>query len=307
MRAARIDGYVAAPRLVDVPVPSIGDGDVLVRVHAAAVNPLDLKLQSGAMRAYFPLAFPYTLGTDFAGVVERVGPGAHRFRPGDRVVGRMDPTRGGAFADFVAIQEGQLASVPDGVAWTDAAGVPTAGGTAWQALFEVGHLRAEQTLLVHGGAGGVGSFAIQLGRATGARVVATATGAGIEVARGLGADQVIDYAKASFSTGLAGVDVVLDTVGGDTQRSSFDVLRPGGFLVSTTSPPDEVRASDVGVSAMFVFHTSDGPRLARLMERLAAGALRVLVDGSFPLPEVERALARQASGEARGKIVIDLG
>lgn len=307
MRAARMDGYGAPPRLVDVQVPTPGHGEALVRVHAAALNPLDLKLQTGAMDAFFPLSFPYTLGTDFAGVVERVGPGTHRFKAGDRVVGRVDPTRGGAFADFVAIEDGQLAAVPSGISWVDAAGVPTAGGTAWQALFEAAHLTAEQTLLVHGGAGGVGSFAIQLGRATGARVVTTATGAGVEIARDLGAHQVIDYANDSFTASLSQVDVVLDTVGGDTQRRSFDVLRRSGVLVSTTSPPDEARARDLGVSAMFVLHSSDGPRLGKLMERLDARSLRVLVDRALPLSEVDRALARQASGEAQGKIVLLLG
>ncbi len=307
MRAARIDGYGARLRLVDAPAPSPGEGQALVRVYAAALNPLDLKLRDGAMQAFFPLSFPYTPGTDFAGVVAGVGPGARRFRPGDRVVGRLDPTRGGAFADLVAIDESELAAVPARFSWVDAAGIPTAGGTAWQALFEVAHLTRGQTLLVHGGAGGVGSFAVQLGRAAGAHVVATATGAGIELARGLGAERVVDYASESFAAHLAAVDVVLDTVGGDVQQRSFEVLRPGGMLVSTTSPPDAARAEARGVAAAFVFHTSDGARLGRLIDTLDARSLAVLVDRTVPFGSIDEAFAHQGSGSARGKVVLELG
>lgn len=307
MRAARIHDYGAAPVLDDVQPLEIGPDEVLVRVRAASLNPLDVKLHSGAMRDFFPLAFPYTLGTDLAGTVERAGPLAARWHQGDKVVARLDPTRGGALADFAVVPAADVVAAPTTVSLEDAAGVPTAAGTAWQALFEIAKLKRGETVLVHAGAGGVGSFAIQLARIVGARVVATASGTGIELARQLGADQVIDYRSENFAQNLSDVDVVLDTIGGETQQRSFGVLRAGGILVATASPPDGALAKAHDVTATFVFHQSDGSRLGLLLGLLDAGTLKVLVDRKVPLEELGDAFQHQGSGRARGKVVLSIG
>lgn len=228
------------------------------------------------------------------------------WQAGDTVVARLDPTSGGAVAEFALLPAGYLAAAPKTVSLDDAAGIPTAAGTAWQALFEIGGLKGGQTVLVHAGAGGVGSFAIQLAREMGARVIATASGSGIDIARRLGADQVIDYTAEDFAGKLSDVDLVLDTVGGETQQRSFGVLRAGGSLVSTVSPPDEALAKAHAVTASFVFHQSDAGRLGKIIGRLDAGSLRVLVDRTAPLTDFADAFRYQGSGRARGKVILSL-
>lgn len=306
MQAVRLHGYGAAPVMDEVPVPDAGPDEVLVRIKAASLNPLDNKLQSGAMHGFFPLAFPSVVGTDLAGTAERTGPGVTRWNAGDKVVARLDPTKGGALAEFAVLPASYLAAAPATVPLEEAAGIPTASGTAWQALLEVAGLKGGQTILVHAGAGGVGSFAIQLAHAAGARVIATASGAGLEIARRLGADQVIDYKAEDFAAKVSGLDVVLDTIGGETQVKSFGILKAGGMLVTTVPPPDEALAKAHGVTATFVFHQSDASRLEKIVDRLNAGALKVLVDRTVPLADFADAFAYQASGRARGKIILAL-
>ncbi len=306
MKTVRIHEYGAAPVMDEVPVPDTGPDEVLVRVNAASLNPLDNKLQSGAMHGFFPLSFPYVVGTDLAGTVERAGAGVARWKAGDKVVARLDPTKGGALAEFAVLPASYVAAAPATVSLEKTAGIPTAAGTAWQALFEVAGLKSGQTILIHAGAGGVGSFAIQLAHAAGARVIATASGAGLEIASQLGADQVIDYKTEAFAEKVSGLDVVLGTIGGETQTKSFDILKAGGALVTTVSPPDEALAKARGVIAAFVFHQSDASRLEKIVDRLDAGTLKVLVDRTVPLADFADAFAYQASGRARGKIILTL-
>lgn len=303
MKAARIHSYNTAPSIDELATPEVGPDQVLVLVAAASLNPLDVKLQSGAMHGFFPLDFPYTIGTDLAGTISRVGSAVTGWSEGDKVVARVDPTSGGALAEFVAVPASYLVKAPTSISIEHAAGVPTTGGTAWQALFEIADLERGQTVLVHAGAGGVGSFAIQFARSAGARVIATASGDGIEIARRLGADQVIDYSAEDFVAKLSDMDVVLDTIGGETQQRSFDVLRSGGVLVSTVAPPDDALAKAHKVTASFVFHSSDADRLAKVVERVNGGT-EVLVDRTTPLDQLDEAWARQASGRARGKILL---
>ncbi len=304
MKAARLSAYSALPVVEEAAVPAIGAGEVVIRVAAAALNPLDTKIQQGLMHDFFPITFPYTIGTDVAGTIEQVGADVTGWRAGDRVVARTDPPRGGALAERAAVPVDYLVTVPTAVPFDQAAGVPTAAGTAWQALFEVAGLRSGQTVLIHAGAGGVGSFAIQLARNAGARVIATASRDGLDLVRRLGADQVIDYRTERFEDAVSDVDVVLDTIGGDTQLRSFGVLRAGGSLVATASPPDEALAKAHGVDASFVFHQSDAARLAKLIDLVAAGSLRVLVDRIASFDAFSEAFAHQAAGRARGKIII---
>ena len=181
--------------------------------------------------------------------------------------------------------------------------MPTTGGTAWQALFEMADLKPGQTVLVHAGTGGVGSIAIQFARGAGARVITTASGDGVEIARRLGAHEVIDYREENFAEKVSGVDLILDTVGGDTQRRSFGVLRPGGLLLAIAVPPDEAAAKAYDVRTDYLFHMSDAARLEKVVERIEAGT-EVLVDRTVPLNALDEAFARQGSGRARGKIVL---
>lgn len=303
MKVARTHGYGSTPVLEDIPTPDIGANEVLVRVAAAALNPLDVKLQKGEMHHFFPLDFPYTIGTDLSGMIERVGADVADWREGDKVVARVDPTGGGACAEFAVVSASYLVHAPTTVSLEEAAGIGTTGGTAWQALFEVADLRSGQTVLIHAGAGGVGSFAVQFARKAGARVIATASGEGVDVARRLGADQVIDYRSEDFASRVTDVDVVLDTIGGDTQQRSFAVLRSGGVLVSTVSPPDEALAKAHGVTATFFPTASDADRLAKVVEQVDAGA-EILIDRTLPLDAITEGFARQASGRVRGKIIL---
>ncbi|TSD85165.1 NADP-dependent oxidoreductase [Mycobacterium sp. KBS0706] len=306
MKAARIHAYgdLGNAAVEEVPVPEVGPDEVLIRVAAASVNPLDVKLIGGGLDTYFPLAFPYALGTDLAGTVERAGPLAARWRPGDRVIARADPVRGGAFAEFAVVPAARIAAAPATLPPAAAAGLPTAAGTAWQALFETAHLRAAQTVLIHAGAGGVGSAAVQLARIAGARVAATASGANADLLRRLGAGQVIDYRTEDFAAAVRDVDVVLDTVGGETQQRSFAVLRPGGVLASIVSPPDEALAQAHGVSATFVFHQTDATRLGLVAGLCDAGSLTVVMDRELALGGLAVALDHVASGHTRGKVLL---
>ncbi len=304
MRQIILSAYGQTPVLTEVAIPVPGDGEVLVRTAAAALNPLDVKLQRGQVHAYFPLTFPSPLGTDLAGTIEKTGSLTSRFRAGDRVIARLDPTLGGAFADYAIVPEDQLVLIPDVLDFSSAAGLPTAAGTAWQALVEMADLKTGQTVLVHAGSGGVGSFAIQLARGLGARVIATASGDGLEIARKLGALQVIDYRSDDVTQIVSDVDVVLDTIGGETQQGSFEVLRSGGKLVSTVSPPDQALAAAHKVEAGFVFHTSNAKRLSDLVKAYRDKGHSTLIDSVLPVTAFAEAFERQASGRARGKIIV---
>jgi len=317
MKAVRIHQYGSIDDVVldDVPLPELEPDEVLVKVEAASVNPLDVKLISGNLHAYFPLKMPYAVGTDLSGTVVDSGRLGVRWKEGDKVIGRLEPgpgngshySRGGAFAEFAVVPARHLTSAPSTIDLAESAGLPTAAGTAWQALFEGAYLRPGQTVLVHAGAGGVGSFAVQLARYIGARVIATASAASEEAVRSLGADQVLDYRSTDFSCALHDVDVVFDTVGGETQSKSYLVLKPGGRLVTITSPPDQEQAKAHGVTTLRIGHESDAARLGLITGLCDAGALRVLIERSFPLDDARAALAHSASGRARGKILLRPG
>ena len=303
MKALQIGSYGDAPRLVDVPDPAPAAGEVLVRVAGAAINPLDLKMTAGYLHEFFPVRFPYTLGTDLAGTIVEGGAGVSGWVPGDRVVTRLDPRVGGALAGLAVVPADQLVPAPHAIPLATAAGAATAAATAWQALTEIAGVRPGQRVLVHAGAGGVGSFAVQIARRLGAHVIATASGGGVAIVKDLGADEVIDYTAAPFADQARNVDVVIDTVGGQVEERSLDVLVPDGLLVAVPVPPDTERAAARGVRAEFVFHESNPTRLHTVVKLLDQD-VRVLLDRTVSLADATSGLAHLANGHARGKIIV---
>lgn len=303
MKALRIHGFGGPDQAVleEAALQSPADAQVAVRIEAASVNPLDLKILAGHMQSVFPVAVPYTLGTDFAGVVEAVGPLASRFRLGDRVVGRLDPTKGGALAQAALVPEQALCLLPASMAWEQAAALPTAAGTAWLALFGAGRLQAGQRVLVHAAAGGVGSFAVQLARQAGAHVVATASARNHGLAAELGAHEVIDYQAGDFASQVQGLDLVIDTVGGLATERSWPLIRPGGTLVSLVDHAIEDRGA---VRGAFAFFQHDASVLDRIIERFGARQLQVALDSIHSLEDARAAIDKVATGHARGKVIV---
>lgn len=287
-----------------VPLPT----EVLVRVRAAGVNPVDAMIRSGA----FPLFGqpPFVLGWDISGVVEEVVPGVTRFQVGDEVYGMpLFPRVGSAYAEYVVAPSRQLARKPAGLDHVHAAALPLAGLTAWQSLVDVADLRAGQKVLVHGGGGGVGHLAVQIAKARGAEVVATAGADKHEFVRGLGADQVIDYRTADFTELVTDADVVLDAVGGGYGSRSIRALRPGGLLVTLVDRTDTAlkqEAEAAGRRFAGVTVEPDGAGLEALTALVEAGRLRPYVEHALPLAEAPKAHELVETGSTRGKLVLTL-
>jgi len=293
------DVFMLAERTLRAPGPD----EAVIRVEAASVNPLDLKMMAGSMQQVFPVEFPYVPGTDFSGVVDALGAPATHLKVGDRVMGRMAPSVGGAFAAAVIAPAADLQVIPPEMSFEQAASLPTAFGTAWQALFVVGHLERGQRVLVHAGAGGVGSMAVQLARAAGAHVIATASARNIELVRSLGAHEVIDYRTQDF-TQAQDIDLVLDTIGGQTLERSWSVLGAGGRIVTAVEFGIQPKA---GCAGEFVFFADARPFLPEAIRMFNAGRLQIVTDSIFPLDEARSALEKVATGHARGKVVIRVG
>ncbi|NTA40264.1 NADP-dependent oxidoreductase [Agrobacterium salinitolerans] len=309
MRAARIHAYGGWEdiRYDEIPIPEPGADEVLVRVKAASINPLDVKLVKGTVQDRFPIDLPYTLGTDIAGVVEEAGPLAARFSVGDTVFGRLAPLKGGGFAEFAVIPAIDAGLAPKTLIPGEVAGLPAACGTAWEALFELGKLEKGQSVLVHAGAGGVGSYAVQLAKLAGAYVFTTASGDGLQIARNRGADHVIDYRNEDFVQVCREVDLVIDTIGGATQERSFGVLKHGGTLVCITEAADERKAAEKNIKTHRLVHQMRGSRLELMAALMEQGKLTCHVDSAFPFEEIRAAIARNATRQAKGKILIHIG
>ncbi len=306
MRAVRIHAFGGLDELSYelAPRPEPGSGEILIRIHAAGVNPVDVKAREGVTEAWVKHALPLVLGWDVSGEVEATGPGVTEFRPGDEVFGRTDFARDGAYAEHMVAKESELARKPETLDHLRAAAMPIAALTAWQALFDVARLREGQKVLIHRAAGGVGGFAVQLARSVGAVIVGTASEGNADYVRGLGADEVIDYRKTSFEDVVRDCDVVLDTVGGEVQARSWKTLKKGGILVSIVSPPSETDATSRGVRATAMRVHPDPSQLRELANRVVSGTLVVHVDRVLPLSEARRAHEMIEAGHVRGKIVL---
>lgn len=287
-------------RIEDIETPVPQQGELLVRVGAAALNPVDHMIRNGYLQGVLNSTLPLTLGCDVAGTVEKLGPGAEGFHEGDSIYAFIDLRRLGAFAGYATVKTEEAALAPKTLDVVHAASVPVAALTAWEAIFDTAGLEAGQTILVHAASGGVGSMAVQLAKWKGAHVIGTASEKNQEYLVALGVDEPIDYRKTRFEEEVSDVDVVLDTLGGDTQERSFQVLKPGGCIVSLVSPPpphDGIRTAMLNVK-------TNGKRLEEVAKLVDEGVLKTLVENVFSLEEAQRGFALSESGRTRGKIVL---
>ncbi|EJM67581.1 Zn-dependent oxidoreductase, NADPH:quinone reductase [Pseudomonas sp. GM50] len=331
MKAFFINRYGEQNGMVgEVPDPAVGVHDVLIQVHATSVNPLDSKIRTGEFKLILPYTFPLVLGNDLAGVVVRTGSAVKRFKPGDEVYARPPEDRIGTFAELIAVNENALALKPSNLDMAEAASVPLALLTAWQALVETAQVKKGQKVLIHAGSGGVGTFAIQLAKHLGAFVATTTSTANVEWVKALGADVVIDYKQQDFANELRDFDVVLNSLGADVLEKSVKVLQPGGQLISLSGPPTAEFAQEQGLSWMlrqvmrllssgirrkarkhgvsytFLFMRANGVQLQKITSLIEAGVIKPVIDRSFPFESTAQALRYVEQGRSKGKVTITI-
>jgi NADPH:quinone reductase-like Zn-dependent oxidoreductase len=330
MKAFVVDKYKkkGALRLANLPEPELQDNDVQVRIHATAANLLDSKVRDGEFKLILPYRPPFVLGHDIAGTVVRTGPKVRRFKVGDEVYARPRDHRVGTFAEFIAMNEADVALKPKNLSMEEAASIPLVGLTAWQALVEVGKVKPGQKVFIQAGSGGVGTFAIQLAKHLGATVATTTSTKNVDLVKSLGADVVIDYKTQDFEKVLSGYDLVLNSQDPKTLEKSLRVLKPGGQLISISGPPDPAFAKDLGLNLFlklvmrllsrgvrkkakslgirysFLFMRAEGQQLGEITSLIESGVIRPVVDKVFPFDKTGDALAHVETGRAKGKVVI---
>jgi NADPH:quinone reductase-like Zn-dependent oxidoreductase len=308
MRAAQLTHYGGQDALqftTGAAVPEVQPGHVLVKVTAASINAIDWKIREGMMQQMAPVAFPAVLGGDLAGTVEQVGDGVEGFTVGQEVYGQTNPFSGhGSFAQYSLIAADNLALKPQTTSPEQTAALPLTAVSAYQALTETLQLQPEQKILIHGGAGGIGSFAIQLAKHLGAYVAATAATDDLKFVKEMGADEAIDYTSQKFEEIIHGYDAVFDTVGGETSTKSYAVLKAGGLLVSMAAAPDEALAANYGITASAQQTRVTTERLQKVAELVDQGVLKPAIDKVFPLEQAAEALEYMRGGHHRGKVVI---
>ncbi|MBX9445793.1 NADP-dependent oxidoreductase [Dickeya chrysanthemi] len=332
MKALMFKEYGKADSITfyEIPVPEIQPNDILVKVHAVGLNPIDYMIPKGTFKPVLKFALPATVGSDLAGVVESVGSRVTRFKPGDAVFASIFDMGIGALADFAVVPERAAAHKPVNLDFVQAASIPMVGLTSWQALKERAHLKPGQKVFIPAGSGGIGSFAIQLAKQLGATVGTTTSTGNLEMVRRLGADEIIDYKKQEFEDILQGYDVVLGTVRGDHIQKSLNILKPHGRVVSLIGPLDAAfaHARDMNFLMKFIFklmswkiirlakkrdiqysflfvHT-DGMQLEEISEFLEAGKIHPVIDKVFSFEDAKQALAYLETGRAKGKVVVKL-
>lgn len=308
MKAMRIHSYGGGEVLTyeDAPDPELMPGDILVRVHAASISPFDWKVREGYVAGYFNHKLPLILGWDLSGTVEAVGSHVTDIQVGDAVFGQADIARNGAYAEYIAIPASMVAPKPPSIDHLRAAALPNSGLAAWNALIEGADLQPGQTVLVHAAAGGVGTFAIQLAKWRGATVIGTASSNNHEFLKQLGADQVIDYNTVRFEDAVHDADVVLDTIGGETQQRSWKTLKPNGILISIIEPPSAETAAEHKVRSGFAIAEGGRQRLQQLAALVDAGTIRPIITAVYPLEDVRKAHEQSQSMHARGKLVLQI-
>ncbi len=306
MQAIRVHQYGESDVLTleSVAAPEPQPNEVLIRVQAASINPVDCKIRAGNLQEVFPMPFPYTPGMDIAGIVEAMGDDVQGFQVGQAVYGEVEK---GAYAELVTASPEKIAPKPQTLDFVEAASVPVVATIAYQTLFDHADLQPGQTVLIHAASGGVGMFAVQLAKLKGAHVLGTASAKNADFVRSLGADRFIDYQATPFEQVAQNVDVVLDTIGGDTRARSYSVLKPGGILVTIAgAPPDAQKAEELGVRAKWV----DGKPSASLLEEISSlidsGQLKTDIARTFSLPEARQAQELSQTGHVRGKVVLQI-
>jgi NADPH:quinone reductase-like Zn-dependent oxidoreductase len=288
----------------DVPRPEPKEDQILVRVIAAGVNPVDEAGRSEKSAKFFGITLPFIPGYDIAGIVEKTGPKITKFKTGEAVYAYLSLTKGGGYAQYAAATEVEAAAKPKSISFVEAAGVPVVALTAWQAVIDTAKLSAGQTVLIHGGSGGVGTFAIQIAKARGAKVIATASTANQDFLKQLGADVAIDYTKTKFEDVAKNVDVVLDSVGKDTLARSYGVVKKGGFIVTLVARIDQAELDKHGIRGVSLGVEPDSNELTEIGKLIDEKKIKVIVSQTFPLSEAIKAQEQIATGHTRGKIVL---
>ena len=330
MKAAYITRYgnINDVQIDKQPRPSLTENAVLVKVHAASINPLDLRVLEGEFKAILPVPFPFILGNDFAGTVVEVGSKVSQFKVGDEVYAKTDLN--GAFAEYTVVQQSSLALKPQNISMEQAAALPLVGLTSWQALVEIAKVKAGQKVLIHAGSGGVGSIAIQLAKSLGATVATTTSSKNSSWVKGLGTDIIIDYKTTDFEQELKDYDVVLDTQGGKILEKSLNVLKRGGRLISISGPPDHAfvevvnpnwflkcvipllswsirhKAKKRDISYSFLFMQPNGQQLSEISKLVESGKINPVVDKTYTFSEIKDAFHYVNTGRAKGKIVLKI-
>ena len=330
MKAAYITRYgnINDVQIDEQPRPSLTENAVLVKVHAASINPLDLRVLEGEFKAILPVPFPFILGNDFAGTVVEVGSKVSQFKVGDEVYAKTDLN--GAFAEYTVVQQSSLALKPQNISMEQAAALPLVGLTSWQALVEIAKVKAGQKVLIHAGSGGVGSIAIQLAKSLGATVATTTSSKNSSWVKGLGTDIIIDYKTTDFEQELKDYDVVLDTQGGKILEKSLNVLKRGGRLISISGPPDHAfvevvnpnwflkcvipllswsirhKAKKRDISYSFLFMQPNGQQLSEISKLVESGKINPVVDKTYTFSEIKDAFQYVNTGRAKGKIVLKI-
>ncbi|MBV7506768.1 NADP-dependent oxidoreductase [Bacillus sp. sid0103] len=331
MRAMVIDKYGKVPmRLTEMPTPEIDEYEVLAEIHAASINPVDFKIRDGKVKLLVKYKMPLILGNDFSGVVAKVGAKVTRFKVGDEIYARPRKSKIGTFAEYIAIHEDDIALKPKNLSFEEAASIPLVGLTSYQALTDILQLQKEQKILIQAGAGGVGTFAIQLAKLMGATVATTASEAGANLVKSLGADEIINYKTEKFEEILKNYDAVFDTLGGEILEKSFEVIKRGGKIVSVSGLPNARFGKEYGsgffktllfsaashkltelekkhnVQYTFLFMKPSGEQLRIIANFIETGKIKPIIDRVFPFEDAQKAMEYAESGRAKGKIILKI-
>ncbi|MBY0095033.1 NADP-dependent oxidoreductase [Priestia aryabhattai] len=331
MRAMVIDRYGKVPmRLAEMPTPQIGEYEVLAEIHAASINPVDFKIRDGKVKLLVKYKMPLILGNDFSGVIAKVGAKVTRFKVGDEIYARPRKSKIGTFAEYIAIHEDDIALKPKNLSFEEAASIPLVGLTSYQALTDILQLQKGQKILIQAGAGGVGTFAIQLAKLMGATVATTASEAGANLVKSLGADEIINYKTEKFEEILKNYDAVFDTLGGEILEKSFGVIKDGGKIVSVSGLPNARFGKEYGsgffktllfsaashkltllekehnVQYTFLFMKPSGEQLRIIANFIETGKIKPIIDRVFPFKDAQKAMEYTESGRAKGKIILKI-